>query len=51
MALADSTGFTVTDDGTTATFTKDGTTANCQVTYDEATAAGPPAIAAVTTGC
>lgn len=51
LTLADATGFSVTDDGTTATFVKDGTTANCQVTYAEATAAGPPAIAAVTTGC
>ena len=51
LTLADSTGFSVTDDGTTATFTKDGTTANCEVTYGEATATAPPAIAAVTTGC
>lgn len=51
LTLADSTGFSVTDDGTTATFVKDGTTANCEVTYDEATATAPPAIAAVTTGC
>lgn len=51
LTLADSTGFTVSDDGTTATFVKVGTTANCTVTYAEATATNPPAIVATTTGC
>jgi MSHA pilin protein MshA len=49
--LADSTGFTVAVAGTVATFTKTGTTAGCTVTYAEATATAPPAIAATTTGC
>lgn len=51
LTLADATGFTVSDDGTTATFVKVGTTSGCEVTYGEATATNPPAISAVVTGC
>ena len=51
LTLADATGFSVSDDGTTATFVKDGTTANCEVTYTEAGATTPPTIAATTSGC
>jgi len=51
LTLADSTGFSVTDDGTTATFVKDGTTANCTVAYSEAAAGNTPTIITTTTGC
>ncbi len=51
LTLADSTGFAVSDDGTTTTFDKVGTTANCMVEYTEAGAATPPTILATTTGC
>jgi hypothetical protein len=51
LTLADSTGFTVSDDGTTATFDKTGTTANCMVEYSEAGATTPPSIVVTTTGC
>jgi len=51
LTLADSTGFSVSDDGTTATFVKTGTTANCEVEYTEAGVNTPPSIVTTTTGC
>jgi MSHA pilin protein MshA len=49
--LADTTGFTVTDDGTTTTFTKDGAAGVCQVTYAEAAANAAPIITPTTGTC
>lgn len=51
LTLADSTGFSVSNDGTKATFLKTGTTADCMVEYTEAGATTPPTILATTTGC
>ncbi len=49
--LADSTGFAISDDGSTATFAKDGFATGCEVTYAEATALGPPTVAFDDAGC
>lgn len=49
--LADSTGFSVSDDGTTATFAKTGAPGTCQVTYTEAAVNNPPAVTIDTSGC
>ena len=49
--LADSTGFTVSDDGTTATFAKTGVAGPCEVAYTEAAANNPPTVAVDTSGC
>lgn len=51
QTLADTTGFTFTDDGTTTTFTKTGAGGTCEVTYQEAAANGAPTIAVNTGGC
>jgi hypothetical protein len=44
--LADVSGFTPTDDGTTATFARDGAAGTCSITYTEAAANGAPTIVA-----
>lgn len=44
QTLADLTGFTVSDDGTTATFVKTGASGTCEVTYAEAAVNGAPTI-------
>lgn len=49
--LADSTGFTVSDDGTTATFVKTGVAGPCEVAYTEAAVNNPPSVAVDTSGC
>lgn len=49
--LADSTGFSVSDDGTTATFVKTGAPGTCEVTYTEAAVNNPPAVGVDTSGC
>ena len=49
--LADSTGFSVSDDGVTATFAKTGAPGSCEVTYTEAAANNPPAATIDTSGC
>ena len=51
LTLADTTGFTVSDDGTTATFVKTGATGTCEVTYTEAGVGGAPAITPNTGSC
>ena len=44
QTLADTTGFTFSDDGTTATFVKTGASGTCEVTYTEAAVNGAPNI-------
>jgi MSHA pilin protein MshA len=49
--LADSTGFSVSTAAGTTTFVKTGANGTCQVTYTEALANNPPAIAVDTSSC
>ena len=49
--LADSTGFTVSDDGTTTTFAKTGVAGPCEVEYTEAAVNNPPSVVVDTSGC